>query len=124
MTASTLAIFAVTLFGSSACGGGSGISGTGSPPPNPNPPPAPDQVSATANLAFDPLTLNTKVGHTVTFAFGSVAHNIFFDAAAGAPANIPGNNANTSATRTFDTAGTFTYSCHIHPFMQGKVVVQ
>ena len=124
MTASTLAMFAVTFFAASACGAGSGISGYGSPPPTPSPPPAADQVNATANLAFDPSTLNTKLGHTVTFAFGSVAHNIFFDAAAGAPANIPGNNANTSATRTFDTAGTFTYSCHIHPFMQGKVVVQ
>jgi plastocyanin len=33
-------------------------------------------------------------------------------------------NANTSVTRTFETAGTFTYTCHIHPDMHGKVVVQ
>jgi plastocyanin len=38
--------------------------------------------------------------------------------------NITGVNANTSVTRTFDTAGTFTYTCHIHPYMQGKVVVE
>jgi plastocyanin len=123
MTARTLAVIAVTFFAATACGGGSGISGYGSPPPTPNPPPA-DQVNATASLAFDPATLNTIVGHTVTFAFGSVGHNIFFDAATGAPANIPGVNANASVTRTFDTPGTFTYSCHIHPSMQGKVVVQ
>ena len=124
MTARTLAMFAVTFFAANACGGGRGISGYGSPPPTPNPPPVADQVNATANLSFDPSTLNTKVGHTVTFAFGSVGHNIFFDAATGTPANIPGVNANTSVQRTFATAGTFTYSCHIHPFMQGKVVVQ
>jgi len=82
-----------------------------------------DQVNATASLAFDPSTLNTSVGHTVTFKFESVAHNIYFDAATGAPADIPGVNSNTSVTRTFDTAGTYTYSCHIHPYMQGKVVV-
>jgi plastocyanin len=82
-----------------------------------------DHVDATASLAFSPATLNTQVGHTVTFAFGSVGHNIFFDAATGAPANITGVNSNTSIARTFDTAGTYTYSCHIHPFMQGKVVV-
>jgi hypothetical protein len=60
----------------------------------------------------------------VTFAFGSVGHNVFFDTAAGAPADIPGINANTSVTRIFNTAGTFTYICHIHPSMQGTVVVQ
>jgi plastocyanin len=124
MTVPTLAIFALTFVAASACGGGSGISGYGSPPPTPNTPPAADQVNATAALAFDPSTLNTKVGHAVTFAFGSVGHNVFFDAVTGAPANIPGVNANTSVSRTFDTAGTFTYSCHIHPSMQGKVVVQ
>jgi plastocyanin len=85
--------------------------------------PVADHVDATASLAFTPATLTTQIGHAVTFAFGSVGHNIFFDAATGASANIPGVNSSTSITRTFDTPGTFTYSCHIHPFMQAKVVV-
>lgn len=97
-----------------ACGGGGSTSTQ----------PGPDQVNATASLAFDPPTLITSVGHTVTFAFGSVGHNVFFDAATGAPADIGGVNANSSVTRTFGTAGTFTYTCHIHPDMHGKVVVQ
>jgi plastocyanin len=123
MTVRGLALFAVTCFAASACGGGS--YGSTSPlPTTPNTPPVADQVNATVSLAFDPPTLTTKVGHAVTFAFGSVGHNIFFDAATGAPADIPGVNANTSVTRTFDTAGTFTYTCHIHPYMQGKVVVE
>jgi plastocyanin len=123
MSVRTLALFAVTCLVASACGGGS----YGSPPPYPTAPPAPavaDLVNATAALAFDPATLTTQVGHTVTFAFGSVGHSIFFDAAAGAPADIPGVNANTSVSRAFDTAGTFTYTCHIHPYMHGQVVVQ
>ena len=123
MTVRALALFAVTCFAASACGGG-GYGSTPSSPTTPNPPPVADQVNATASLAFDPSTLTTKVGHAVTFAFGSVGHNIFFDAATGAPADIPGVNANTSVTRTFNTAGTFTYTCHIHPGMQGSVVVE
>ena len=122
MAVRTLAFVAVTCFAANACSGG----GYGSPSSSttPNTPPVADQVSATASLAFDPSTLNTTVGHTVTFKFGSVGHNIYFDAATGAPADIPGVNSNSSVTRTFDTAGTYTYSCHIHPSMQGKVVVK
>ena len=123
MTARTLALLAATCFAATACGGGGGYGSNVTNPPPPPPPPTPDHVDATASLAFTPTTLTTQAGHTVTFAFGSVAHNIFFDAATGAPANIPGENSNTSVTRTFDTPGTYTYSCHIHPFMQGKVVV-
>ena len=109
-----------------ACGGnaGSGYGFTPGTPATPTVPATPDLINATASLTFDPPTLSTKVGHTVTFAFASVGHNVFFDAATGVPADIPGVNANSSVTRTFNTAGTFTYTCHIHPFMQGSVVVQ
>jgi plastocyanin len=128
MTVRTFALFAVTCFAASACGGGgygsSPSAATSTTPTSPNTPAVADQINATPSLTFDPPTLTTKVGHTVTFAFGSVGHNIFFDAATGAPADIPGVNANTSVTRTFATAGTFTYTCHIHPYMQGSVVVE
>ena len=73
---------------------------------------------------FTPDTVAVKVGSTVTFAFGSVVHDVFFDAANGAPADIGGTNANVSVGRTFTTAGTYTYTCHIHPFMHGTVIVQ
>ena len=122
MTTRCIAFFAVLCL-VTACGAG-GYGSTSTSPITSNTQPTADQVNATASLAFDPPTLTTKVGHEVTFAFASVGHNVFFDAATGAPANIPGVNANTSVTRTFDTAGTFTYTCHIHPDMHGKVVVQ
>jgi len=44
----------------------------------------------------------------VTFAFGSVAHNVFFDQQTGAPADIDGLNANVSVQRTFATRGRIT----------------
>lgn len=131
MTARTLVLSALTCV-AAACGGSSGSAYSSTPttptspstPATPSAPAVPDLINATASLTFDPPTLTTQVGHTVTFAFASVGHNIFFDAAPGVPADIPGVNANTSITRTFNTAGTFTYTCHIHPYMQGTIVVQ
>jgi plastocyanin len=73
---------------------------------------------------FTPATLQVSAGQAVTFSFGSVAHNVFFAAQAGAPANIPGNNASVSVDRVFATQGTYTYACQIHPQMHGTVVVQ
>jgi plastocyanin len=122
MTGRTLVMSALTC-AAIACGGNAG-SGYGTTPTTSTAQVAPDLINATASLTFDPPTLTTKVGHTVTFAFASVGHNVFFDAATGVPADIPGVNTNSSVARTFNTVGTFMYTCHIHPFMQGTVVVQ
>ncbi len=92
------------------------VSGGGSP--------TADTVEATPDLAFQPPAVTIIAGSTVTFRFDSVAHNVFFDPQPGAPADIPGENANTDVTVQFDSAGTFTYQCHIHPQMQGTVIVQ
>ena len=63
-------------------------------------------------------------GGTVTFAFGSVGHNVYFDNdPAGAPADIPGVNSNTNVDRVFGTAGVYTFNCHIHPDMHGTITV-
>lgn len=81
-------------------------------------------VDATPSIAFTPATVNLLVGGTVTFAFGGVGHNVFFDGdPAGAPASIDGVNANTTVQRTFTTAGVYNYTCHIHPGMHGTILV-
>jgi plastocyanin len=102
-----------------------GCGGSGSTPTSPPGPPLPaGTVQATPSIAFTPATTTVAVGATVTFDFGSVAHNVFFDAHSGAPPDISGNNANTSVVRTFNTAGSYSYTCHIHPSMHGTVIVQ
>jgi len=100
------------------CGGTPGMSGGG-----PVPSPKTVTVAATPDAAFSPFPATVAPGGTVTFAFGSLPHNVYFDAAPSAPADIPGANVNTSTTRTFAAAGTYTYRCRIHPGMKGSIIV-
>jgi plastocyanin len=89
----------------------------------PGPPPPTATVNATPSITFDPQTTTVAVGGTVTFSFGSVAHNVFFASQTGAPSDI-GTAMNASVGRTFPTAGTYGYDCHIHPGMHGTIVVR
>ena len=122
MTRTTRLITILAALTAAACGGSSGgYAGISSPPP---PATDPRTITASASLTFAPSTLTVSAGDTVTFAFQSVAHNVFFDAQTGTPANIDGSNTNSSVTRVFTTSGTYHYTCHIHPFMEGTVVVR
>ena len=115
MQHTTLAFLVAVI---AACGSSGGST---APPP---PPGNGRTIDATASLTFTPTSLTVNAGDTVVFAFGSVAHNVFFSAQTGAPQNIGGSNANVSVSRIFTTAGTYHYACGIHPFMQGTVVVR
>jgi plastocyanin len=119
--AARIVVASLTIAGLAACGGDSGYS-TGPVDPTPV---AAATVQATPSEKFTPGTVTLTVGGTVTFAFGSLEHNVFFDnAPAGAPQNITAPSANKSVTLTFPTAGTYPYNCHLHPGMKGTVIVQ
>ena len=82
-------------------------------------------VQATPAERFTPGRVNLVAGGTVTFAFGSLPHQVFFDGGrVGAPEDVPEPTANRTVTRTFTTPGTFVYNCRIHPGMSGTVVVE
>ena len=108
-----------------ACGGG-GYNAPSGPTDPGDPTPVRDAtVQATPSEQFTPGRINLLVGGTVTYAFGSLAHNVFFDnAPTGAPDNITAPSSNKSVTLTFNTKGTYAYNCHIHPGMRGTVIVQ
>ncbi len=78
----------------------------------------------TPNLRFSPQSVTVPVGGTVTWQFSESVHNVKFNGAAPAGGDVPDQNPGTSASRTFATAGTYTYACTRHNGMVGEVVVQ
>ena len=81
----------------------------------------PSVAAGAANL-FVPNQISIARGASVTWVFGAVDHNVTFGGAAGAPSDI-GPTRNDEVSRTFNTAGTFPYTCTLHPGMSGQVAV-
>jgi len=113
-----------------SCGGGGG--GSNSPPSN-NPtgptvpttpttptPQATDKVTVADNQ-FTPPDIQVSPGTTVTWTWaqGASDHNVSFSDGA-----TSGNKSSGTFTRTFSSAGTFPYSCTLHPGMTGTVTVK
>ena len=121
---------AVSIFISSfvvlatACGGadsptaanpGPGGSGNPTTPSNTN------AVSVSDNL-FTPSSIQVTPGTTVRWTWTAEArdHNVRFPDGTGS-ADLA---ANATFSKTFPTAGTFTYQCTLHPGMNGTVTVR
>lgn len=76
---------------------------------------------AIANFAFDPGTLNITAGTTVVFTNNdSTTHTATADDGSWDTGNLAQG---ASASITFDTPGTYTYHCAIHPSMTATIVV-
>ena len=82
-----------------------------------NEPTVKGQVDVVDN-AFKPKTIDIAVGDTVTWVYkGAVKHNV-----TGPGFNGPTQKSGTFK-HTFNSAGSFTYNCTIHPGMKGTVKV-
>ena len=101
-----------------------------STPAGPQPPPAttitslPGATTAAvtiAHFAFTPQTLTVPAGTSVTWTNqDAVAHTATADDGSWDSGSLAQGS---SYTRRFDTPGTYTYHCAIHPYMTGTIVV-
>jgi plastocyanin len=87
------------------------------------PPTAAVVLANSTSDIFAPAAVDVAVGGTVTWRFGAAEHNVIFASRAGVPADIPVTR-NADVSRTFGTAGTFTYTCTLHANMNGSVNVR
>jgi plastocyanin len=72
------------------------------------------------NFAFNPQVLTVKAGSTVTWTNkDSVVHNI-----KSTEFTSPDLKQGETYQHTFDKAGTYEYTCGVHPAMTGKIIVQ
>ncbi|HEX2204491.1 MAG TPA: Ig-like domain-containing protein [Longimicrobium sp.] len=78
----------------------------------------------TSGVRFVPADVTIAAGGTVTWRMAETRHNVTFSGAAPTGGNIPDTDEGGSASRTFPTAGTYTYTCTRHSGMNGRVIVQ
>jgi plastocyanin len=129
---SVLAVVALALV-AAGCGGSSKKSSS-APASTPAPTPAPStsgggtaaQVSM-KNIAFNPKSITVAKGTTVTWTNDdSVNHDVTKTGGPGPNFSSGSGNLGSGSTYkvTFNSPGTITYRCTIHPGMTGTVVVK
>ena len=113
-------VTAMTLL-TAACGG-DGYGSNGGPTGTPGGSTGSTSSSITVrNNSFDPSATTVAVGTTVNWSWaqGATDHNVTF-----ADGQKSATQATGSYSRTFSSAGTFSYNCTIHPGMNGSVTVR
>lgn len=124
-----LVLPALSLAGCGGAGSDAAGSGTGSSGGTVAAQGAPDSqaatVAATPKLAFAPNTVTAKPG-TVRLTMrieGKVPHNLVFgDAGLGRDVPVI-SSGEATGTFVFPKAGTYDFTCTLHPGMDGRVVV-
>jgi plastocyanin len=77
-------------------------------------------IVSSADDGFSPGTIRVKVGDTVTWTNNdSMPHTVEFS-----DEESDTLNEGDTYTKTFDTAGSFSYICGLHPNMRGMVIVE
>lgn len=74
------------------------------------------------DFEFTPASITVAVGSTVTWTNdGPSTHTVTADDGSFDSKDLPKGK---TFSQTFQTAGTFSYHCSIHPFMTAEVIVQ
>lgn len=124
-------LLVVAMLAAAACGGGGGNSPTspgnntgnnGNPGGQTGGGPVATTAVTVSNDLFTPANIQVGVGATVTWTWSqdAITHNVTF--VDGTKSGDQG--AGSTFSRTFSSAGTFNYSCTLHPGMSGSVVVK
>ena len=114
-----LVVLAIALAGCSGNGASTG-GGSATTPAAPTTSGASGATVVEKNFAFEPATLDVKVGDTVTFKNeDSAPHVVKIDGK-----ELGNQDPGASVTWTATTAGSFPYTCTIHPSMAGEIVVK
>ena len=105
-----------------ACGGGSDTTGPGTGGPGGGGPVATTSVDMQGSR-FAPAAIRVAPSATVTWTNSDVGtgHNVIF---AGTVGSIPTFANGSRSLQMPSAAGTYTYSCNLHPGMNGSVLVQ
>jgi len=134
----------VISFATLSCGGGSKKSGSPTPPPpaptktptvmptgtpaaltptqTPSTPQAQQASVKIQDFQFTPSKVTIKVGGTVTWTNGGPSvHTVTADDGSFSSGQLQKGE---TFSQTFDSAGTFSYHCSIHPSMTAQVVVE
>ena len=121
-TAAIFTLFTLSLIGVGCSGKSSNPYGSSSTAPAPAI--APPNTVLMSGMTFSPATITVKVGTTITWKNDDgIAHTSTSDTGVWDTGNMV---AGASAVTTFNTAGTYPYSCIYHASMgmKGTVVVQ
>ena len=98
---------------SAGCGGGGATTGTTT---------ATGKVVIISDLTFSPATLTIDAGNAVTWTNQEgIIHTVVSDTGLFESGSMVRN---ATFSHTFNTAGTYTYHCGLHPEMKGTVIVR
>lgn len=81
-----------------------------------------ENIVSMKSLSYSPVILTIKAGDEVTWTNNdTVTHTVTMDDGSTDSGEISPDE---SFKQTFDTAGTYSYHCSIHPTMKAKIIVQ